>query len=134
MAVEVLAAGATHKSAAEFAGVHRVTVTRWCSLPDFTQALEAQRAANAAIIRDRARGVTLQALGVIQRALAEGDLPAALGWLRHAPRDHLTDVPERPAQINVATFSGISATLSPDRLAELASRYLDSIDTDGVES
>ncbi|MFN8022118.1 MAG: hypothetical protein U0Q03_11380 [Acidimicrobiales bacterium] len=83
LAVAALFSGATHAEAAEAAGVHRVTVSKWASHhPAFVSALATLRRDAAFEARDAALRTTRAALDVVFRAIDAGDVDAAFKWLR----------------------------------------------------
>lgn len=82
-AIEVLDAGGTHQEAADNAGVNRVTVTRWGRHhPAFIAELNRRKVERAENLAIRTDLLTASALEVVQRAVQEGDLSAALAWIR----------------------------------------------------
>ena len=82
-ALGVLEAGGSHAEAAEAAGVHRVTVSKWVTRhPEFIAETNRRRADRADRLAVRVDSVTASALDVIAQACAEGDRAAALAWLR----------------------------------------------------
>lgn len=97
-AVEALLAGASHSRAADDAGVHRVTVTRWVNHhPASITALNVGKADHANEMKARAHGLTRMALDVVEGALNAGDVRAALQWLRlHPPREVAPDAATTP--------------------------------------
>ena len=83
VALDALDAGATHSEAADAAGVHRVTVTRWANYhPEFIAETNRRRTQRAELLAVRSESVTLSALDLVARACEEGDKVTALGWLR----------------------------------------------------
>lgn len=84
LAVEALAAGATHAKAAEAAGVARETVTKWGGYhPGFRAAVDCYRATSAAEHVDRVLRIRGRALQIIADHLEADDvgIAAALGVL-----------------------------------------------------
>ena len=82
-ALDVLDGGGTHTEAAEVAGVHRVTVTRWVNHhPEMRAELTRRRIERVEVLADRAEVLTLAAFDVIAKAIEKGDRSTALGWLR----------------------------------------------------
>jgi DNA topoisomerase VI subunit B len=85
-AVNALMAGGTHEDAAQAAGVHRVTVTRWVNHhPAFIAELNRARADLARRTRSKIVRVTKLAMEVVEASLEAGDQEAALKWLRIVP-------------------------------------------------
>ena len=81
-ALGILMQGGSHQEAADAAGVHRVTVTRWRNHhPAFIARMNEFRSEIAAQIELAAEQHTGAALRVVGQALAESDLTAALRWL-----------------------------------------------------
>jgi hypothetical protein len=85
LALDVLDAGGTHSEAAQVAGVHRVTVSKWTTRhPGFVAELTRRRLARFELVADRAEAVTLSALDLVAKAIDNGDTSAALSWLKLA--------------------------------------------------
>ena len=87
-ALEIIETGGTHAEAANAAGVHRVTVTKWCHHhPAFIaerNRRQIERAERVAVITDAA---TIRAIEVVTAAIDTGDAETAMKWLRlFAPR------------------------------------------------
>jgi len=83
IAAETVASGATHAAAAEAAGVHRETVTRWAGHhPAFRATLNLYRATLAAEQSDTARRIRGRALAILEAQLDTADVPTALAVLR----------------------------------------------------
>ncbi len=90
LAVVALANGATHDAAADAAGVHRTTVTRWANHhPAFIaqrNRLQAEAAATAAAEAATVRRrITTAALETIEAEIAAGNADAAFRWLKVSP-------------------------------------------------
>ncbi len=86
-AADTLAAGGTHREAADAAGVARETVTRWSGhLPAFRAALNLYRSTSAAEQIDAVHRVRGKALAAIEAALDEGTIdPVPILRLLAAP-------------------------------------------------
>jgi hypothetical protein len=85
LALDALLTGATHAEAAELAGVHRVTVTKWASRhPAFVAEMNRRRGERTDAVADAVLDVTLKAVGVARSAVEAGDADAALAWLKLA--------------------------------------------------
>jgi len=83
IALDHLDAGATHQTAADAAGVHRVTVTRWARHhPGFEAELNRRRQERAERIADRIGEISTAALDVLGEAINDGDTETALACLR----------------------------------------------------
>jgi len=94
IAIDTLVTGATHREAAEAAGVARTTVTEWVNHRDeFRSELERRRRERAAEVNDRVGAAVGQALRVVTEHLDAGDLRAALGLLRLVPPEALCQPP-----------------------------------------
>ena len=90
IAIDTLLTGATHREAAEAAGVARTTVTEWVNHQGgFRSELERRRRERAAEVNDRVGAAVGQALRVVKEHLDAGDLRAALGLLRLVPHEAL---------------------------------------------
>ena len=80
-AIEVLLGGGTHSEAADAAGVHRITVTRWVNHHPATIA-----ELNAALMEARTRHrfvvcrLMAKSMRVVEEALDDGDRAAAFRW------------------------------------------------------
>ena len=94
IAIDTLLTGATHREAAEAAGVARTTVTGWVNhRGGFRSELERRRRGRAAEVNDRVGAAVGQALRVVTEHLDTGDLRAALGLLRLVPPEALYQPP-----------------------------------------
>jgi hypothetical protein len=94
IAIDTLLTGATHREAAEAAGVARTTVTEWVNhRGGFRSELERRRRERAAEVNDRVGAAVGQALRVVTDHLDAGDLRAALGLLRLVPPEALYQPP-----------------------------------------
>jgi hypothetical protein len=94
IAIDTLLTGATHREAAEVAGVARTTVTEWVNHQgDFRSELERRRRERAAEVNDRVGAAIDQALRVVTDHLDAGDLRAALALLRLVPHEALYQPP-----------------------------------------
>jgi hypothetical protein len=81
IAIQKLLAGATDIEAAKAAGVERQTVNHWKhNDPAFSQELIRQRAEIWEDTRNQLKGMVLNALSTISKAVNEGDTKAAM-WL-----------------------------------------------------
>jgi hypothetical protein len=99
LAVTSLAGGATHQEAAEAAGVHRVTVTRWTKHhPEVIAELNRIRADAAIEAHAQVVRVSRAALGVIEDAVRAGSVDAAFKWLRIVPLAEVTTPPTGPLE------------------------------------
>jgi len=82
-ALAVLAAGGTHKDAADAAGVHRVTVSNWSSRhPGFRAETNRVRTELADVQRDRIRHIDDLALSAFQERIEAGDVSAINTWIK----------------------------------------------------
>ena len=89
-AAEMLAGGSTQAAAAEAAGVTRETVGKWAGRhPGFREALGRYRLAAASEQAERAGRIRAKALEVVESALDDADLAAALAVLRAVPAPEL---------------------------------------------
>jgi hypothetical protein len=83
LAVHALAAGRSQTTAAEAAGVHRVTVTRWVAHhPAVIAELNHLRAESASESAAQIGRVTRAALAAVEAAINDGDINAAFKWFR----------------------------------------------------
>jgi hypothetical protein len=85
-AINALIVGGSHEEAAQAAGVHRVTVTRWVNHhPAFVAQMNQAKldVANQAVVK--IGRLTDLALDVVHAALEEGDRGVALKWLNLVP-------------------------------------------------
>ncbi len=97
VAVEALAAGATHEEAGKAAGVTRETVTRWSGhVPAFKATLNLYRATLVTEQIDTARRIRGKALSAVEIALDEGQIDplAVLRVVSDAPASIGPTVPE----------------------------------------
>jgi len=83
IALDLLDSGATHAEAAKACGKDRVTVTRWVSHhPAFIAELNRRKIER---VREHERAVaelTRAAVATVGKAVADGDVRAAVDWLR----------------------------------------------------
>ena len=94
IAIDTLLTGATHREAADAAGVARTTVTEWANHQgEFRSELKRRRRERAAEVNDRVGAAVGQALRVVTEHLDAGDLRAALGLLRLVPPEALYQHP-----------------------------------------
>lgn len=94
-----LVAGDSHDRAADAAGVHRVTVTRWANHhPAFVAEVNRLRADQIKQTAAMIRAVTEGALDVIGSAIAGGDVGVAVQWCRMALPLAVTTVPDQPTE------------------------------------
>lgn len=92
-ALDVLGAGGSHATAAEAAGVDRVTVTRWNTRhPAFIAERSARRLDRVREHNASVRSMVGRAVAVVTSRLDEGDLGAALAVLRLV--GHQLNLPE----------------------------------------
>jgi hypothetical protein len=81
-AIDLLAAGQRHGDVALAVNVSRTTLWRWLGDPEFTSAVARRRSELWSEVLDRIRGITLGALVLVERSVADGDYTAARDWLR----------------------------------------------------
>jgi hypothetical protein len=113
-ALEIIETGGTHAEAANAAGVHRVTVTKWCHHhPAFIaerNRRQIERAERVAVITDTA---TIRAIEVVSALIDTGDAETAMKWLRLvAPRQFTTN------QVRVSHSGQVTAQDVIDAIAE----------------
>ena len=93
-----LAVGATHETAAQCSGVHRVTVTRWVNHhPAFIAELHQLRLEAARDAEALVAETTRRALRLVSNAVEEGNLDAAFRWLRLGTLTSVARPPTGPA-------------------------------------
>jgi len=129
IAAEALATGATHAVAAEAAGVHRETVSRWAGHhPPFRAALGQHRATLAAEQADAVRRIRGRALALVEAQLDGADLSGALAVLRvlTAPRVEVTGADNGPVEVRVPDDKSRA-------LLAAVSHALDAVDAPGRE-
>ena len=115
IAAELLAAGSTQAAAAEAAGVTRETVGKWAgNHPGFREALGHYRHAAATEQAERARRIRVKALEVVESALDDADLPAALAVLRAVPAPELGYTVTAEAGL-AAEVRRLAAEVRPER-------------------
>ena len=96
-AIESLIVGTTVAGAAEKAGVHRGTVSRWILQDaDFNAALNALRMETLRIGHQRLMSLIPVALMTIENAINRGDVRAAMQLLKHTLLARLTAAPIAP--------------------------------------
>jgi hypothetical protein len=84
LALEILDAGGTHQEAAKAAGVDRTTVSRWATKhPAFVSEMNLRKRERAEETIHRVSEVTLAALDCVAHSVSEGNVRAAIQWLRH---------------------------------------------------
>ena len=83
VAIDALLSGATHAEAAQAAGVHRVTVTRWVNHhPGFQASLNGRLGELRDRAQHRLRSTLLSALGNISAHVEAGDYGASLAIIK----------------------------------------------------
>jgi hypothetical protein len=83
VAIEALMEGATHAEAADRAGVHRVTVSKWArGHPAFKAELARRRLERHQQHADRLRDLDAAALESVDARIRENDAEFALKWLK----------------------------------------------------
>lgn len=83
IAIDVLASGGTTADAAEAADVSRQTVSKWRNHhPGFQAALNLRRRDLNQERADRIRDLDAQALATVATAIDNGDIAAALAWVK----------------------------------------------------
>ena len=140
IAIDHLDAGATHQAAADAAGVHRVTVTRWARHhPAFQAELNRRRQERAERIADRMSDVALAALDVIADSVSGGDVVTALACIRLFRIDaHLADQLDRAKRAHVtaeAILDDEASAIEHARLFQLRDpKYRDLVAMQRVEA
>ncbi len=88
-ALEIIETGGTHTEAANAAGVHRVTVTKWCHHhPAFIAERNRRQIERAERVAAMADEATVRAIEVVTAAIDSGDTSTAMQWLRLAGSWH----------------------------------------------
>ena len=117
LVIDALLQGATHRAAAEQAGVQRSTVTGWVNHHvGFEAELNARRQARLVVISDRVHESLCRALDLIDEKIADGHLNAATAMLRHVG---LKDV-FRVATPGPSTVEGVTSIKAARLDTELA--------------
>ena len=117
LVIDALLQGATHRAAAEQAGVQRSTVTGWVNHHvGFEAELNARRQARLVVISDRVHESLCRALDLIDEKIADGHLNAATALLRHVG---LKDV-FRVATPGPSTVEGVTSIKAARLDTELA--------------
>jgi alkanesulfonate monooxygenase SsuD/methylene tetrahydromethanopterin reductase-like flavin-dependent oxidoreductase (luciferase family) len=82
IAIEILNQGGSHQEAADAAGVHRVTVSKWVSdHPAVKSEMYRRVIARAREMTAKSGEISVKALSLIQEAIEDGDRQAAFKWL-----------------------------------------------------
>jgi transposase-like protein len=82
IAIEVLDRGGSHQEAADAAGVHRVTVSKWVSdHPAVKAEMHRRVVARAREMTTKSGEISAKALSLIREAIEDGDRQAAFKWL-----------------------------------------------------
>ena len=81
-AIQAMLSGETVTAAAKTAGVNRTTVHRWLNDPDFLAALNSYRSELRDTQHHRLARLASNAIDVVEQALEDADLRAALALLR----------------------------------------------------
>ena len=81
-AIDLLILGQTDHAVAATVGVARETVSRWRLNPYFVATLNQQRQALWSTAHERLRGLVHRAIDIVEHALSDGDLKAAVELLR----------------------------------------------------
>lgn len=92
LAINILETGATHQAAADGAGVHRVTVSRWVHHhPAFRAELNRRCEERSERLSAKIAEITFDALEVIHEAIQGGDANTALVVMKQLRLDTLRD-------------------------------------------
>ena len=119
-ALDVLVSGGTHAEAADGAGVHRVTVSRWISKhPGFRAELNRMRKELLDQRIDRIRKIDALALEIIARRIEEQDEVAAMQWIKLR-------------RLGVADVSSVGPTTYDGLIDSETAVQVSSIDTQGL--
>ncbi len=123
LVIDALLRGATHRAAAEQAGVQRSTVTGWVNHHvGFEAELNARRRARLVAISDRVHESLCRALDLIDEKIADGHLNAATALLRHVSLKDMF----RVANPGPSTVEGVTSTKAARLDTELAMSQLPS--------
>ena len=137
IAIDALVAGATHREAAELAGVQRTTVTEWCNhnaafIAEWNQRSEQCRIAFAGRLHE----TMLAALNVVGDSIGEGDTAVALTFFKVVGVKHILDVsrpgPTDPIRVQVDLAEQLRSGLLSDLL--VGREFIDIVERRSDES
>ena len=120
IAIDTLISGATHREAAQAAGVQRSTVTGWCNhnivfIAEWNQRRRQRLAASG----ERLHQTMSAALDTLAASINGGDTDTALGLIRLVGVEHLL----RAARPGPTTPLGVHARLAEQVRSDLISDY-----------
>ncbi len=100
-ALEALDSGATHTDTAALVGVDRTTVSRWTRRhPAFVAELNRRKVERAERTRNQVEEVTMKAIRLIGEAIGDGDVKAALSWIRSSGVAGVVDTEAGPLTVD----------------------------------
>ena len=121
IAIDALVSGATHREAAEKAGVQRTTVTEWCNknipfIAERNRRREERLAASGELLHE----ATAAALKTIWTAVDGGDIGASFRLLRIVGVDHLLGAARPGATTHLGATTDLAMRLEIDLLGDIA--------------
>ena len=119
IAIDALISGATHREAAERAGVQRTTVTAWCNHHvAFIAELNVRRCQRLEATGEQMHAVIRSAFDAVAAAIGAGDVACALSLIRTVGVEHLLQAatPGFPDPLRVR--SQLAAAIRDDLLAD----------------
>jgi hypothetical protein len=129
IAIDALVGGATHREAAEAAGVQRTTVTSWCNHHiAFIAELNLRRRQRLQAVGDKLHEAVGAAVGVLADRVTDGDTDCALAVMRLVGVEHLLAA----AKPGPSTYLGVHAELSSNLKSECLMDLFGSPDCDHV--
>ena len=120
IAIDALVSGATHREAAEKAGVQRSTVTGWCNKNIiFIAEWNRRRKQRLAAAGERLHEVTVAALDAVMESIRDGDIAAALALIRIVGVDHLLSAAQPGPTTPMGVHQDLAADLRSDLMGEI---------------
>ena len=120
IAIDTLLTGATHREAADAAGVQRSTVTGWVNHHiGFITELDQRRHQSARATGDLLDQSIRSALRLVGARIEEGDLAAAIALLRVVDKGHLHHARSGRCATPLSTIARLASVLDNDLIADV---------------
>jgi len=120
IAIDALIGGATHREAAEIAGVERTTVTGWCNHNiTFIAEQNQRRKQRLTTAGERLHEATGAALEAVLESINNGDMTTALRFIRIVGVKHLLHAAQPRGSTPLAAAADLAADLRSDLLGEM---------------
>ena len=120
IAIDALISGASHREAAEKAGVQRTTVTAWCNYnTPFKARLNARRQQRLQMVGEQLQEALGAAIGVLAASISEGNVDSSLALIRIVGVDHLLEAAKPGPSTSLGVQSGLASDLQAEVMMDL---------------